>query len=199
MSADPATIAFYQANAPRYTLSFGQAPSRHLDAFLDRLEPGARILELGCGGGRDSARILERGFVLDATDGTPAMVKKANERFDVGARLLRFEDLDAVDAYDAVWAHACLIHVARAEFPGIIAAIHRALHEGGWHFANFKLGSGEGRDPLGRLHNFPDTVWLEDAYGRAGFAIVDSQVYPGEGADGVQRDWMALTLRHLPC
>ncbi|MED5207254.1 MAG: class I SAM-dependent methyltransferase, partial [Pseudomonadota bacterium] len=71
MSADAATIAYYQANAPHYTLSFGQAPSRHLDAFLDRLASGASVLELGCGAGRDSARISERGFTLDATDGTP--------------------------------------------------------------------------------------------------------------------------------
>ena len=104
MSADAATIAYYQANAAYYTFSFGQAPSRHLDCFLDRLEPGARVLELGCGAGRDSARIAERGFDLDATDGTPAMVRKANERFAVGARVMRFDELDAVDAYDAVWA-----------------------------------------------------------------------------------------------
>ena len=77
MTADAATIAYYQANAPRYTLSFSQGPSRHLDAFLDRLEPGARVLELGCGGGRDSAHMMKRGFALDATDGTPAMVRKA--------------------------------------------------------------------------------------------------------------------------
>ncbi len=195
MSADPATIAFYEANAPHYTLSFGQAPSRHLDSFLDPLEPGARVLELGCGGGRDSGRIRERGFDLDATDGTPAMVRKANERFDVGARVMRFDELDAVAAYDAVWAHACLLHVARVDLPGVLAAIHRALRPGGWHFANYKLGDGEGRDPLGRLTNLPDEAWLECVYRDSGFAIVATERYRGEGADGVQRDWCALTLR----
>ena len=195
MSADAATIAYYQANAPRYTLSFGQAPSRHLDSFLDRLEPGARILELGCGGGRDSARINERGFDLDATDGTRAMVKKANERFDVGARVMRFDELDAVAAYDAVWAHACLLHVARTDLPQVLAAIHCALNPGGWHFANYKLGTGEGRDPLGRLTNLPDEAWLEQVYEMAGFDIETAERYCGEGADGVQRDWYALTLR----
>ncbi|WP_247713124.1 class I SAM-dependent methyltransferase [Qipengyuania polymorpha] len=192
---DPATLEYYQTNAPRYTLSFGQAPSRHLDSFLDRLEPGARILELGCGGGRDSARIIERGFDLDATDGTPAMVKKANERFDVGARVMRFDELDAVAAYDAVWAHACLLHVARVDMPRVLTAIYRALKPGGWHFANYKLGSGEGRDPLGRLTNLPDEAWLEQAYREAGFDIEMTERYRGEGADGVQRDWYALTLR----
>lgn len=193
--ADAATLAFYQEQAPRYTMSFGQAPSRHLDRFLDRLSSGARILELGCGGGRDAARIAERGFVIDATDGTPAMVRKANERFAVGARVMRFEEIDAEAAYDAVWAHACLIHVARAGLPAILAAIHRALKPGGWHYASYKLGDGEGRDRHNRLHNFPASEWLEARYRDAGFEIEDTVVYDGEGADGVMREWMALTVR----
>ena len=193
--SDPATIAFYEANAPRYTLSFGQAPSRHLDRFLDRLQSGARILELGCGGGRDSARIAERGFDLDATDGTPAMVRKTNERFDIGARVLLFEDLAARSAYDAVWAHACLLHVARTDLPAVLIAIRTALRPGGWHFANYKLGNAEGRDPLGRLTNLPDPDWLEQTYRDAGFVGVETERYPGQGADGVQRDWLALTVR----
>lgn len=137
MSADAATIAYYEANAPRYTLSFGQAPSRHLDTFLDRLEPGVPILELGCGGGRDSARIIERGFDLDATDAVPAMVRKANERFGVGARAMRFDELQAKEEYDAVWAHACLLHVARRDLPEVLGAIYCALKPGGLHFANY--------------------------------------------------------------
>ena len=195
MSADAATIAYYQANAPHYTLSFGQAPSHHLDAFLDRLAPGASVLELGCGAGRDSARIAERGFTLDATDGTPAMVRKANERFGIAARVMRFDELDAEETYDAVWAHACLLHVARADLPGVLASVHAALRANGLHFANYKLGSAEGRDPLGRLTNLPDEEWLEQTYRAAGFAILATQRYRGKGADGIQRDWYALTLR----
>ena len=195
MSADAATIAYYQANAPHYTLSFGQAPSHHLDAFLDRLAPGASVLELGCGAGRDSARIAERGFTLDATDGTPAMVRKANERFGIAARVMRFDELDAEETYDAVWAHACLLHVARADLPGVLASVHAALRANGLHFANYKLGSAEGRDPLGRLTNLPDEEWLEETYRAAGFAILATQRYRGKGADGVQRDWYALTPR----
>lgn len=193
--SDPATIAFYEEQAPHYTMSFGQAPSRDLDSFLDRLTPDARILELGCGGGRDSARIKERGFDLDATDGVAAMVRKANERFAVNARVLRFDQLDAVDAYDAVWAHACLLHLAQADVPPVLQAIHRTLRSGGWHYANYKLGSGEGRDLLGRLHNFPAPEWLEARYKEAGFRIIASEIYPGQAADGTQRDWMALTVR----
>lgn len=194
MSADAATIAFYEANAPRYTLSFGQAPSRHLDRFLDRLPARARVLELGCGGGRDSARIAERGFDLDATDAVPAMVRKANERFAIGARVMRFDELRAEEEYDAVWAHACLLHVARRDLPDVLDAIYRALKPGGLHFANFKLGDGEGRCLLGRLHNFPEPEWIETAYRSANFELTDTEIYRGKGADGTVRDWIALTV-----
>ena len=193
--SDPATLAFYQASAPRYTLSSDTSHSRHLDGFLDRLAPGARVLELGCGGGRDAARIVERGFDLDATDGTPAMVRKAQERFDIDARVMRFEELAASSEYDAVWAHACLLHVPRADLPSILERVRRALEPGGWHYASYKLGDGEGRDDLGRLHNFPTAGWLERTYRTAGFAIEEAPIYAGRGADGVKRDWCALTVR----
>lgn len=192
---DPATLAFYDDNARRYSEHFGRAHSRHLDCFLDRLAPGSRVLELGCGGGQDSARMAVRGFAIDPTDATPAMVAAARATFAVPARQMRFDQLSAMNAYDAVWAHACLIHVARADFTGVLAAIRTALRPEGWHFANLKLGDGEGRDPLGRLTNFPDEAWLEDAYRAAGFAIVETERYRGDGADGVVRDWYALTLR----
>ena len=197
MAADPATIRYYEQAAPHYTFGTGQAPSRHLDGFLDRLDAGAHVLELGCGGGRDAARIVERGFRLDATDGTPAMVHKANERFGVGARMMRFDQIKAIQAYDAVWAHACLLHVPRAQLPGVLHAIHRALRDDGLHFANYKLGEAEGRDRLGRLTNLPGQDWLVQTYLNAGFAMIDTERYRGKGADGTRRDWCALTVQRM--
>jgi len=195
--SDHATLTFYEQSAPHYTLNHGQAPGRDLDGFLDRLEPGAHVLELGCGGGRDAARMVERGFAVDATDGVGAMVRKANERFKIGARQMRFDELMAEAAYDAVWAHACLLHVARADLPGVLAAILRALKPGGWHYASYKLGTGEGRCLLGRLHNFPDRDWIIAAYRDAGFTIADALIWEGSGADGTVRDWIAITARKL--
>lgn len=194
--SDQATLAFYQEHAPHYTMSFGQAPSPQLDAFLDRLKPAARVLELGCGGGRDAAHMVSRGFDVDPTDGTPAMVKKAQERFDLPARVMRFEQLDAQEEYDAVWAHASLLHLARADLRQVLQSIVRALRRGGWHYANFKLGNGEDRDSLGRLYNFPSREWLLKQYQSIeGWQVIDTKTYIGGGFDNVQRDWLALTLQ----
>lgn len=194
MSTDPDTIAFYQARAPHWVFHSGEAHSHQLDAFLDRLPPASTVLELGCGGGRDTARIRERGFTVDATDGTPALVKRANEAFNLGARVMAFHELDAGAAYAGVWAHASLLHCPRAALPDVLARIHRALVPGGWHFASFKLGDGEGRDLLGRLHNFPSADWLIVAYAEAGFVIAAQETYAGQASDGTRRDWIDLTV-----
>jgi SAM-dependent methyltransferase len=199
LSTDPDTIAFYQARAPHWVFHSGEHCSHQLDAFLDRLPQGAAVLEVGCGGGRDAAHIRGRGFTVDATDGTPALVKRANEAFNLGARVMAFHELDAASAYAGVWAHASLLHCPRAVLPDVLARIHRALLPGGWFFSSYKLGDeanpGEGRDLLGRLHNFPSADWLREIYARAGFTIESHETYAGNASDGTQRDWIDLIVR----
>ena len=98
-------------------------------------------------------------------------------------------------AYAGVWAHASLLHCPRAVLPDVLARIHRALMPGGWHFASYKLGDGEGRDLLGRLHNFPSSEWLVAAYKAARFVVEAQEIYAGKASDGTQRDWIDLIVR----
>ena len=200
--SDPDTLAYYERKAPHYTASTAQDRHKLLDPFLDRLHPGADILELGCGTGLDSSHILKRGFSLEATDGAAAMVRKANERFDIQARQMRFDELDAVEVFDAVWAHACLHHLPRADLSPTVSRIYRALRAGGLHFANYKLGDAdhphEERDSTGRWASLPSRGWLDALYAEAGFNVVDRYFYNAESSDGTQRDWYALTVRKDP-
>ena len=49
------------------------------DKFLAYLEPGSRILDFGCGSGRDTKYFLSRGYDTDASDGSEELVKIASE------------------------------------------------------------------------------------------------------------------------
>ena len=193
---DQATLGFYADEAPVYLASGPGGASRHLDAFLRLLAPGARILELGCGGGRDSEEMLARGFQVDATDGVPEIARKAAQRIGRPVRVLRFDELDAVDEYDGVWAQASLLHVPRPALPGILSLVFQALKPGGVHFASFKGGGCEGRDAFGRYFNYLTVDEVSAAYRRsAEWDIQSLTEYLGGGYDGSQGPWVGVTAR----
>lgn len=193
---DAATLRFYADEASAYAANGRGRASQHLDGFLARLPPGARVLELGCGDGRDSQAMLARGFDVDPTDGSPEMALEAGRRLSRPVRVLRFDELDAVEAYDAVWAHATLLHAPRSALPDALSRIFRALKPGGLHFANFKAGDAEGRDRFGRYYNYPSIAEIEAAYrGAADWALVAVEAYEGGDYGGGRRPWVAITAR----
>lgn len=81
------------------------------DAFLSYLKPGARILDFGCGSGRDTKYFLEHGFEVDAIDGSERLCALAGKLTGIPVKQMLFEDLDAMDVYDGIWACASVLHL----------------------------------------------------------------------------------------
>ena len=177
-----ATLAYYAEHARAYAAESPATPDPRLDTFLDRLPRGGRILELGCGGGRDAAAMLARGFDVDVTDGSPAMAAEAGARLGYPVRVMRFDELDADAAYDAVWAQASLLHVPKAALAGVLHRVFRALKPGGLHFASFRGGMLEGHDALGRYFNYSSPETIRDAY-RSAAPWASIYVETGEGPE----------------
>jgi SAM-dependent methyltransferase len=165
---DEATLQFYRSNAEAYAKR--EITSRHarLTAFLAQLSPGATILELGCGAGGDTAEMLARGFDVRPTDGSPEMAELASKHLGRPVETLLFHDLDEVEAYDGVWANACLLHVPRDQLAHVLSLIWRALKPGGVFYASYKEGEGDGRDALDRYYNYPSQDWLRTTHAAAG-------------------------------
>ena len=165
---DEETLQFYRGNAEAYAKRTFTSRQARLMAFLAQLPPGASILELGCGAGGDTAEMLARGFEVRATDGSPEMAVVASKHLGRTVETLLFHDLDEVDAYDAVWANACLLHVPRTELADVLARIWRALKAEGVFYASYKEGDVDGRDTLDRYYNYPSQDWLRATYADAG-------------------------------
>ncbi|MGL4282048.1 MAG: class I SAM-dependent DNA methyltransferase [Albidovulum sp.] len=173
MSADSRTIAAYEANAAVYAKRFRVIRlTRPLKAFIEGLPQGAKVLDLGCGPGDASAHLRDAGMHPDAIDASPAMVAMANDRHGIGARLGTFDDLDAVAAYDGVWANFSLLHAPRADLPRHLAAIRRALKPGGLFHIAMKTGTGEVRDRLGRSYTYVGRQELAALLADAGFTVI---------------------------
>jgi SAM-dependent methyltransferase len=165
---DEQTLQFYRGHAEAYAGREITSRKARLAAFLALLPKGARILELGCGAGGDTAEILASGFSVRPTDGSPEMAAVATKRLGRSVETLLFHDLDEVEAYEGVWANACLLHVPRNELAGILRLIWRALKPAGAFYASYKTGDGDGRDTLNRYYNYPSPEWLRAIYAEAG-------------------------------
>ena len=164
---DEETLGFYRRNAEAYA-GWAKAPSTRLTGFLALLPAGGSILELGCGAGNHSAKMLEAGFAVRPTDGSPEMAVVAFRRLGRPVETMLFHELDEQETYDGVWASACLLHVPKDELEGILGRIHGALKPGGVFYASFKVGDGDGRDKLGRYYNYPSAEWLQATYAASG-------------------------------
>lgn len=194
-AADAETLSFYDREAAAYAASGPGGTSRLLGAFLARLSPGARVLELGSGRGHDAAAMLAAGFEVDASDGSVGLAAEATRRLGRAVRVIRFDELEAVEEYDAVWAAACLLHVPRDGLPDVLARVRRALRPNGLHFASFKTGTAEGRDRFGRLFNRFSAAELMGLYEAGGWTVVTVEEYAGGGYDGEPSPWVAITVR----
>ena len=139
------TLTYYNQNAAIFTASTIQADLTEQYMSLFRyLKPGAFILDLGCGSGRDSKFFLDHGYSVEAVDGSPELCKIASEYLGRPVRQLMFQDLDYAEVFDAVWACASLLHVPKDALPSILIKINKALKSCGIFYASFKYGSFSG-------------------------------------------------------
>jgi superfamily II DNA or RNA helicase/HKD family nuclease/SOS-response transcriptional repressor LexA len=127
--------------------------------FLASLEPHSHILDAGCGSGRDAKAFADLGFRVTAFDASSELARLAGEYCGFEVSVRRFEDLDEVEHYDAIWCCASLLHVPAIAMPQVFAALWRALRPGGTLYASFKNGSGE-RELGGRRFTDADEARL---------------------------------------
>lgn len=111
--------------------------------FLRHVAAGGRILDAGCGSGRDSVAFERLGYDVVPMDASIEMVKHVSQLLEKRALHRRHQEVDFVEEFDGVWSMASLLHVPHAELPGVLRKYRTALVPGGALFASFKHGEGE--------------------------------------------------------
>ena len=139
------TLDYYDQNAEAFasgTLSADMTDAR--SRFSANLPPKGIILDFGCGSGRDTKAFLDAGFRVDAVDGSAELCALASEYTGIQVRQMLFNQLDACDRYDGIWACASILHLPQMELADMIGKIENALKVGGVLYASFKYGNFEG-------------------------------------------------------
>ena len=136
------TIDYYNQYADEFAQATLNVDMESLyQPFLAELPERARILDVGCGSGRDTLAFLNKGYQVDAIDYSEALVKRATLLTSIAVQQQSFYDIDVQDVYDGVWACASLLHSDRNRLPEVLKRIHAALRRGGVCYMSFKYGT----------------------------------------------------------
>ncbi len=135
---------FYQNQAHAYfDQTFGVDPSSFLLPLVRHLFPGARILDVGCGAGRDMLWLENRGYSCVGLDCSPALAELARRHTGLPVMEADFETIDFYEMdMDALLLVGALVHVPHERFQMLFSRILKALKPQGHVLLTMKQGQG---------------------------------------------------------
>ncbi len=193
------TLAHYDAHAD----SFWQGTrdhdvSQNLDALLGALarrrSPPFRILDLGCGPGRDLAELARRGHLPTGLDGASRFAEMA--RAHAGCEVLHQDFLALAlpaEAFDGIFCNASLFHVPRADLPRVLVELRSALAPGGVLFASNPRGADVEGFQGDRYCCFMELDAWAQLFVDAGFTLL-SHYYRPPNRPRPEQPWLAMVL-----
>lgn len=190
------TLNYYNQNADQFAFSTVSVDfSKTQNRFLDKLNKGAYILDFGCGSGRDTKYFLDRGYKVDAIDGSEELCRLASEYAGIQVKQMFFEELDEQDKYDGIWACSSILHLSKEALMPVLKKMTLALKDEGIIYTSFKYGDYEG-DRNGRYFtDFTLEMFEEFIKGISELEIKDNwitgDVRPGRG----EEKWLNLILQ----
>lgn len=154
------TIDFYNKNSIEF---FKTTVNSDMDPlykpFLNELKSGDKILDAGCGSGRDSLYFKGLGYDVTAFDGSIEMVNLSSKLLNQEVFHTTFEDFKSDVMFDGIWACASLLHINNNNIIDIINKLTKQLKNGGIFYMSFKYGEKE-YEKDGRYFN----CYTEDSF-----------------------------------
>lgn len=190
------TLNYYNENAEEFTASTINVDFTIVqDKFLNKLSSSSSILDFGCGAGRDTKYFLEKGYMVEAIDGSEELCKLASEYTGIEVKHMLFHELHDIEKYDGIWACSSILHLPYEELVEVMKKMKVALKDTGTIYTSFKYGSFEG-DRNGRYFIDMTEESLEKLLQDVGGLDVEemwvtSDVRPGRG----EEKWLNLFLR----
>ncbi|MCQ2491514.1 MAG: class I SAM-dependent methyltransferase [Lachnospiraceae bacterium] len=187
---------YYNQYATQYFENSVNLDVSHLiEPFMEHLEEGSAVLDLGCGSGRDCLTFLDAGYDVTALDGSSEMCALAEIHTDLEVLNMYYEELDFEEVFDGIWALASLVHIEKSLLPTILKKVSSALNNEGIFFASFHKGtSTEIRDQRFFCEYSEDElVSLIKLFPE--FSILSLWETTETRTDGIKREWLNLLLR----
>lgn len=148
------TLDYYNKNSEEYfnsTLNVDMTNT--YKEFLKLVPEGGKILDLGCGSGRDSMNFMKLGYEVTAVDGSKELAKRASVLLGKEVIVSTFEELELKEKFHGIWACASLLHIKREDLKTVLNNLYNNLDDNGVFYMSFKYGEKEYVDDKNRYFN----------------------------------------------
>lgn len=194
------TNSFYDHNADGYAAATMRIDTaERIARFAALLPRGGRVLDAGCGAGRDLIGFEASGLRAEGLDISPSLAAIARRNSKLPVRIGDLRDPPYPPAsFDGVWAMASLLHLEPGEVRDTLARLRDLLVPGGVLFASVKRGRGLAGDDDGRWFALQDERSWSRHLRAAGLEIIEVVGEPAAadgGTGSVAPGWISSLAR----
>jgi SAM-dependent methyltransferase len=202
---------YYQTHYKEYhERTFSIDPSSYLEPFAERLAPGCRILDIGCGSGRDLLWLKNRGFQITGFERSPGLAGIAREMTECTVIEDDFESYDFSGlSTDAILASGSLVHLPHHRLSPVIQNFIKAIKKTqgpgkrppesdqpqAHLYISLKEGTGNRTDKKGRVFYLWQAEELSVLFGKLGFSVLDFS--RTESAMETGKIWLGYVLGEM--
>jgi len=176
------TIDLYNSMADQYaSQALSRGPSIQRKRFITMLPERGKILDAGCGSGRDSAFFANEGFNVIGVDLSEKLLEIARiaapraKFYSADIRHLSFEK----NMFDGIWACSSLVHIKHNEMQSVFNKFYSIMKPEGVLYIHVKKGEGEAymEEPSipgkKRFYSFFTPSLLKKYCENAGFSAIE--------------------------
>lgn len=179
---DRQTIQYYAQNADEIAARYESIVNGMATYFMRAFSHGNRILDIGCGSGRDMAYLHRLGKAVYGIDAAAELVERAQIlhpelRGRINCLAVPSDLIPFGGNFDGVLCSAVLMHIPPEQLPDVISFIKKCLAQSGRVFYSVPskredVTSDSQRDAAGRLFIADSHTQLQHLFEESGFTLL---------------------------
>lgn len=149
------TIDYYNNNAAEYAnTTLNLNIKEKYDEFTKNIKFGGKIMDVGCGSGRDLIEFKNRGYDVIGIDYSIELVKIAQKNSKSEVYHKDFNEINWINEFDGVWCMAALLHLKKEDLIDVLNRIAVSMKKDASFYCSFKHGEGELFDNNDRFFSY---------------------------------------------